>query len=183
LCYYRDYTSTIDSDNSSQAGFRVARRDLAYSDPMPTVAISENFDGAAWIANGSGNWTIVAPSGTWTAGGSTHMIRNGTVSRSGTGTILFTDSDTTLTLPQTAGMPVGVSFWARAYRSNNLGYIALQEYDGTTWRTTESINVSGLTYAKVRLNVILAQASSGQNFRLYGYRFYIDDVQVFTVPR
>jgi formylglycine-generating enzyme required for sulfatase activity len=187
-CYARFYkdSSAIESDNSSQAGFRVLRRDLAYSDPMPTVPISENFDGAAWVANGSGNWTIVAPSGTWTAGGITYMRRDSSMSRTGTGCIQLSQqyNSSTLTLPLTTGMPVGISLWARAVRSDNTGSIYLQEYDGTTWRTTESVSVSGISYQKIRLNVVLTQPTSGQSFRLYGEQgVYLDDLQIFTVPR
>jgi len=181
--FYKD-SSAIASDNSSQAGFRVVRRDLVYSDPMPTVAISENFDGAVWVANGSGDWTIVAPSGTWTAGSYTYMRRDVTTSRSGTGVLEFNYNNySILTIPQTVGKPVGVALWARAVRSDVTGTIELREFDGTTWRTTDNTTVSGLDYRKVRLNVVLTQPTSGQSFAINGYGFYLDDIEVFTVPR
>ncbi|MCE9615918.1 MAG: formylglycine-generating enzyme family protein [Lentisphaerae bacterium] len=185
-CYSRNSTGSIDSDNSSQAGFRVARRDLDYSDPMPIVAVSENFDGAAWVANASGSWTIVATSGTWTAGSKTYMRRDEALARTDTGCIQLSQMSysSTLSLPSTVGNPVGISLWARAVQSDNTGSIDLQEYDGTAWRTTDSVSVSGISYQKIRLNVVLTQPTSGQSFRLSGsHGVYLDDLQIFTVPR
>jgi formylglycine-generating enzyme required for sulfatase activity len=190
-CYARNNTASgsIDGDNSSQAGFRVLRRDLAYSDPISTVAISEDLDGAAWVANSSGNWTIVAPSGTWTAETRVYMRRDVALAHSGTGCIQLGEpgygGPFSLLLPSTTGMPIGVSLWVRAVRSDIASSIYLQEYDGTTWRTTQSESISGIDYRKVRLNVILTQPTSGQQFRVCGgdHGVYMDDIEVFTVPR
>jgi len=89
-------------------------------------------------------------------------------------------------LPVTTGMPVGVTFWARSERSDYTATVYLQEYDGSAWRDTDSAIVSGITHAKFRLNVVLAQPTSGQRFRLRGYGqvgAYLDNIAIFTVPR
>ena len=186
-CFSRNYTTVIGSDNSSQAGFRAVRRSLEYADPVPAAAVSEDFDGAGWIVNESGNWTTISPSGTWVAGAHVYMRRDETLARSGSGCIQFGDSRSVtgiLTLPATIGMPIAVSIWARAVRSDQSSIIRLEEYDGSTWSQTDIATVSGTGYRKVRLNVVLAYPDSGQQFRLRGgyYGLCIDDIEVFTVP-
>jgi hypothetical protein len=186
MCYYRENASTIDSDNSSQSGMRVVRRDLEYSDPIPTLTITENFDGAAWLAK-TGAWTVVTASGSWTGLSSLVYIRNNPlVALSSNGCIQISEpyNAAYLSLPNTTNMLVGISIWCRATTSDNPAVLKLQEYDGSAWRDTDSLSISAITYQKVRLNVVLAQPTSGQQFRLYGSQgVYIDNFEAFTVPK
>jgi len=187
MCYYRDFASTIDMDNSSQAGVRVVRRDLIYSDSIPTLTTTENFDGADWLAK-TGAWTVVTTSGSWTGTSSTVFIRkNESIAFSSNGCIQISapgyGSGYYVILPKTTNRLVGISLWCRAVSSGTTASLALQEYDGTTWRSTESVSISGISYRKERLNVVLTQPSSGQQFRLSGDSgVYIDNYEAFTVP-
>ena len=65
-------------------------------------------------------------------------------------------------LPVTAGLSVGIIVSARLRQSDLSGYIYLQEWDGTTWRSTDSATISDLGYEKVRLNIVLANKDSAQ---------------------
>ena len=63
------------------------------------------------------------------------------------------------------------------------GAVYLQEYDGTTWTTTDSMSIGSIDYEKVRLNVVLNHPDSGQKVRIACDDVYIDDMKVYTVPR
>jgi len=170
---------------SDKYGFRVVRRDLHHVDPRPVVSVYEDFEGAEWTAQGPGSWTVHAPSGTWSTDNHSYVLRNEALSHSSTGLVRlsYPSFSAYLTIPSTTDMPIGVSCWGRAVQSDRTAQLYLQEYDGTTWRHTDQVSVSGIEYRRIRLNVVLSQPTSGERFRLYGeHGIYIDDVEVFTVP-
>ena len=185
--YLRCYRRATDQsyDYLADRGFRVIRRDSSYVDPVPTVEVAESFDGPSWTETGNPTWTVASTSGTWTATSYTYVKRNPSSARSGEGLLqLGREYDNGyVEVPVTTGLPVGVVFWARRVRTDRDGNLYLAEHDGTTWNHTDSQSVAGIEYEKVRLNVTLANADSGQKIRIYGRYLYIDDIQVFTVPR
>jgi formylglycine-generating enzyme required for sulfatase activity len=184
--YYRQYTSSLTDD--SDKGFRVARRTSDYVDPTPTLAISENFDGAEWTARGStsSGWTFAVTSGTWTASSRVYVEVNEENAYRGSGYIRMGDYGyySTLSFSLSEAMAVGLVVWARSASSDNDGNLYFQEYDGTTWRNMEGLTISGTDYRKVRLNTVLANSQSGQQFRLQAtHSVFIDDIQIYTVPQ
>ena len=190
--YLRCYRRATDQsyDYLADRGFRVIRRDSSYVDPVPTVEIEENFDGGEWTVQSSG-WTITTADGDWVGNTYADVSREVSLARSGSGCIVqspYHSADATIELPTPIGLPVGVVLWARRLQSDHT-YVGvwLQEWDGTTWRTTDSVDSSTIDsteYVKVRLNVVLATADSGQKVRLaFDYGACIDDVELYTVPR
>jgi hypothetical protein len=166
-------------------GFRVIRRETDYTDPWPEVEISESFDGGGWIQRlGFHDWSITAPSGDWRGnGGYTEVHRDDTSARSGTGVILFNQNYSYLYLPTTAGLPVGVSVWARKRSStDSSGRVYAQVLNGITWSQTGSVSVSSIEYEKVDL-AIGYSAPDGQAIRLYCDKVYLDDLKIYTIPR
>lgn len=185
--YYRLYTSSLSSD--SDKGFRVARRTSEYVDPIPTLSIAENFDGAEWIPQGSqsAGWSVTTTAGTWIAGNSIYLQQNTTNAFSGSKYLLggYNTPAYGIQFPaMTNKMIVGITVWARPMTTDNTGYLEFQEYDGSNWRGMESATVSGTTYRKVRLNTTFANSTSGQAFRLSGYNsVFIDNIEIYTVPK
>jgi formylglycine-generating enzyme required for sulfatase activity len=181
-CYARS-SATPDSDNAR--GFRVARRTDNYVDPDAIAEVVEPFDAAQWVTNAATSFVIGTSAGTWT-GEYCRVQRDISLARTSNGCVrIGYGSSGYLYLPNTTGMLVGISFWARRVTSDQSVSIGLQEYDGTTWRSCDGTTASGTAFEKVRLNVVLAQPTSGQRYRIHAdyNAAYLDDLTLFTVPR
>jgi len=184
-CYYRQSTSSTDSDNGDLNGFRVVRRNTDYVDAQPVCEKRENFDGADWPVRSSGTWTNTAASGTWVGSSSISVRNDPTNANSSAGCICLYPNYNTgyLTLPSTTGQLVGVACKARAFASDSSGYIEFDEYDGTSWNSCATFTVSGTGYRNINLTVTLQNVNSGKKFRICGYYLYLDDMELYTVPR
>lgn len=172
------------SVDQSDTGFRVARRTSPHKDPKPVVSFVEGFDNSAvWTATASGNWTVNSASGTWKAGQYTSRIVNSALARSGSGCIGFTNFNSQLYLPAiTNGNPGGISFYVREVKSGGAftSFVQLFERDGASWKQFgETIEITGESYQLVDLNV---SSSSVNEFMIFAYRVYLDDVKVITLP-
>lgn len=181
--FVRDTVSTGSLGNDTTTiGFRLARRTGTYSEPAPLTEITEPFEEAAWVATNATTWTITAASGTWQGADGAAVRRDGASAHAGLGAIEFASSSK-LQAPPLVGLPVGIQAWARKVNSSSSGNVTLQEYDGTTWRTTDSVSVGSTAYEKIRLNVVLQNANSGQLIRIQGTGVFLDDLDVYTVAR
>ncbi len=189
MIYRRVQGANLSSD-SSTTGFRVARRQIEYRDPTPSATISENFDGPEWTPRGSASagWVVTAESGEWTATSRVYLESNPENAYSGEQHIRLGDINTSagaaLSLPNAPDIPVGIAAWVRAASSDRHGWIYYQESDGTTWRTMETAQISGIEYRKIRMNTELVTAESGKSYRILGnYGVYLDNIEVYTVPQ
>ena len=186
-CYLRASTSSLDT-YENERGFRVTRRSIADSDPVPTTELEEDFEDAAWTVQ-SNTWTVVASSGTWTANlAPVHVVRNAAFALSGTGAIQhgnpFSGSTASLELPPTSGLPVGMTFWARRVHQDSSPTMSIQHWNGFSWGTAQSVNIPWDQYIKIRVGFSFSSPDSGLKLRFNGYGgTYIDDVEIYTIPR
>jgi len=137
----------------------------------------ESFDSTNWISSRIGSWTNISPSGRWTGSPSTFRFRNSTLAFSSDGCIGFTNINSRLFSPGLGQIPTTASLQARAVSTNVTGWVEFYQVNGPTLTPLGNrINVAGTDYRRIDARLI---GASTTNIMIYGYRIYIDDVNIY----